>query len=179
MKNFWLISLYVGLFLSACSSTPVPVSEKMRIVVDDFERNGAHCSQEQLAVYEMQYNNLLLELEQTQATMTEEEMKLVAKEIARYNGLQMRYNINATVEGAKNIYMLLPTITEGFLEGFNAEEGIENLQLKFKEMLDETVRASEQIKSGEKTLQHFQQSIENMIEEAEVAEEKIDSILHN
>lgn len=179
MKNFWLISLYVGLFLSACSSTPVPVSERMRTVVDDFERNGAHCTQEQLAVYEMQYNNLLLELEQTQATMTEEEMKLVVKEMARYNGLQMRYNINAAVEGAKNLYMLLPTITESFLKGFNAEEGIESLQLKFKEMLNETVRASEQIKSGETTFQHFQQSIENMIEEVEVAEEKIDSILSN
>ena len=179
MKNLWFIGFCICLLLSSCSSAPMPVSEKMRIIADNIERNGELCTPAQLERYDLQYNNLLAELEQNYENMTPEELKLVTKEIARYTGLRTRYTIEGATEEVKTLIELLPSMAEGFVEGFEAKGGMENIQQKFKNMLDESVSASEQLKSQEGNFQRLQQVFEEMMEDAEEASEKIDSIFNN
>lgn len=84
-----------------------------------------------------------------------------------------------TTEEVKTLIELLPSMAEGFVEGLEEGGGMENLQQKFKNMLDETVSASEQLKSQEGDFQRLQQGFEKMMEDAEEASEKIDSIFNN
>ena len=178
MRRLYIVGLGISILLSACTSAPVPVSEKMRIVVDSFEQKEGNLTQEQFATYDMQYNNLLQEVLQNGNSMTTEEKERIAKEVARYNGLKVRYGVESTVEFVQGMSQTLPAIVEGFLEGFNTEDGMESLELKFKQMLDKTVQASKQIKSNESNLLHIKQSLERMMEDAEKAGEEIDTIFN-
>lgn len=165
MKYLWIISIYVFLFFTACSYS-VSISERMRILSDKIEQNGESLTEEQLTAYELQYKQLLEELEQNIGIIEPEELNLAAKEIARYNGLQARYNFNTTVESLKLIYQLLPSAAEGFLEGFNIGNDVKGLEEEFESMLDEAIKAGEKLKLNESTLTEIQQSIERVVENA-------------
>lgn len=179
MKIVSLIVVSVGLLLASCSSALMPISEKMRIVVDNLERNGSVYTEEQFARCEMQYNSLLEELKQNEGQLSPEELKLITKEIARYNGLQMRYNVESAAEGIKTLYQLLPSMAEGFMEGFESGDGLEGLEQKLHLIIDEIVSSSEQLKSEEGQLDRIMQSVERISDDVESASEKIDSIFSN
>lgn len=157
----------------------MPVSERMRIISDNIERNGEYCTPSQLERYDLQYNNLLLELEQNYENMTPDEMKLVANEIARYSGLRARYAFENITSDVKAILELVPGVVDGFIDGFEADGGVNHLQQKFKAMLDEYVSVGEQLKSKEYDFQRIQRGFEEMMMDAEKASEKIDSIFNN
>lgn len=124
----------------------------------------------------MQYNLLLDEMLQQSHTMSSEEKMAIAKDIARYNGLLVRYHLQSRAEQIKGIYEMLPSITEGFIDGVKSNNGLEDIENSFKEMLEEAVKASEQIKIKEGNFEQIRQSLDNMINDATEASEKIDSI---
>ena len=176
MKYVYVIGLVVYMFCVSCSSAPIPLNEKLHIVVNNLERNGEHCTEEQLARYEMQYQTLMEEFEQNSSSMSVEELKLVAKEVARYNGLKVRYGLQSTTENITNLIQLLPDMAEGFIEGFETEGGLKTVEKEFKLMLDEAVKTSEQFKQKQGSVESIEQSVERISEDVIDALEKIDSI---
>lgn len=178
MKYVYVIGLVAYMLCVSCASAPIPLNEKLRIVVNNLERNGEHCTEVQFAKYEMQIQALMEELKQNSSSMSVEELKLVAKEVARYNGLKMRYGLQNTTENITNLIQLFPDVAEGFVEGFEAEGGLKSIEEEFKLMLDEAVKTSEQFKQ-QGSIESIEQSVERISEDVIDALEKIDSVFSN
>ena len=148
MKCNLLVAAGVVVLLVSCSSPQqMPLSERIKVMADNVEMNIDNCSEDQLSRYNAKYVSLLEEYEANSATLSTAEHALVLKEIARYNGILLRRDVDATKSSIQEIIEVAPDAVSGFLEGFMQNGGVEKLTKDINDIVNSAVKAGEKLDS--------------------------------
>ncbi len=115
------------LLMLGCSMKSAPLSERMKVLVDEVEKNISTCSDQQRDAYQARFEALMDEYEQSEYALDQQEKSLVMHEVGRYKGLLFKSSISTAVDGIKGFLNDLPDIASGFYDSVMADESLDEI----------------------------------------------------
>ena len=115
-----LLSCVIVLFLSVSCSFVAPLPQRLSDVVEYAENNQA-ISDEEWEYVKEDYYLLTEEFRANLSTFTDEEKQDVYELMGKMNGIIAKREANKIMNGLNELSNSLPSIIEGFVQGFTGE----------------------------------------------------------